>query len=110
MEKDWLTEQLTNGEAAWIKRWAAGESLLAFRQRKGMTRNQVLAAEADESPYEGKPIKLTWPKRLRLARRRAALGRAFIAKSLGVTVMTLHNWELEGDRRLIRFWERRGGS
>lgn len=106
MNNNWLSAPLTRGELAWIKRREAGLSQSAFRADKGLTRGEVLRAEADVARDGTSVTDLSWPQRLRLARRRSGLERSVIAAALGVTAMTLHNWERAGDERLIQYWRR----
>ena len=98
-----LSPDLTRGEVRWIKCLRSGLRIGDYAAERGRTAHDIRATFLDDRP--AKPLALTWPERLRLARFRTGLSLNHVADEIGCSSMTIRQWEEKGDARLILFWK-----
>lgn len=103
----------TDGERLWLLRKVGGLAQDANARRLGFGEKVYAAFEAGAEPVPRRllPRRLAPPslkEKLVLARRRAGDGLAAVARTTGVSRVTLLAMERRGDPGLVAFWEKRG--
>jgi hypothetical protein len=101
----------TPAEELWLSRKAIGRTQAGHAAWLGVSRSSLQASElyGPVPMLDGlwTPVKAPGANLLlALARRRSGLGLKGAARVIGVCHVTVFNWELKGDQRLIDFWEK----
>lgn len=102
----------TVAEELWLSRRSSGLTGRQMATRLGLTHNRywnIEGGRVEPKKLKVKPVaRPELPLLLSLARKRSGMGLWETAEKVGVSHVTLLEWERTADERLIAFWEKRG--